>query len=80
MNTFKRLNYLCRQCSILISGLIKSLKVSKFQGLQYKIVKREEEDFLIKWIREHEPEKFKKYYNPQTKQIEFWRIARDSKS
>ena len=34
--TFKRLNRLCEDCSVLIWRLIQSLKVSKFQGLQFK--------------------------------------------
>ena len=34
--TFKRLSYLCEDCSVLIWRLIQSLKVSKFGGLQFK--------------------------------------------
>lgn len=39
--TFKHLNDLVKQCSILISGFIRSLKVSEFKGLQYKREKTE---------------------------------------
>ncbi|TSC91277.1 MAG: 30S ribosomal protein S23 [Parcubacteria group bacterium Gr01-1014_2] len=43
--TFKHLNNLCRRCSILISGLIKSLKVSGFKGLQYKKENRKDPEW-----------------------------------
>lgn len=69
--TFKRLNSLTKECSGIITRLISSLKVSEFKGLQYKRV--EKEDSYLKWFRENYPEDFKKYYNPETKQLEFWR-------
>ena len=75
--TFKRLNFLCRDCSILIAGLIRSLKVSKFKGLQHKIVRKEEEDYMVKWYRENRPEEFAKYYDPERKEMAFWKMAKD---
>lgn len=64
-------------CSKLIQNFVNKAKLGAKTGLQYKIVKKEEEDYLIKWYRENEPEKFAKYYNPQTKLIEFWKMAKD---
>lgn len=50
LETFKLLNTACKACSIMIWGLIKSLKVSEFKGLQYKkeTPKETEFDILIK--------------------------------
>lgn len=51
IETFKRLNSLCMGCSRLTSNFIQSLKVSKFQGLQYKKEKKKDpewEKFLEK--------------------------------
>lgn len=46
---FKHLNDLVKQCSIIVSGLIRSLKVSEFKGIQYKKEKtqaqKESEEF-----------------------------------
>jgi len=55
--TFGCLNSLCRECSILISSFIRSLKVSQFQGLQYKKEKKKDpewEKFMEKWGMEED--------------------------
>ncbi len=41
--TFKRLKFEIEECSKLVSNFIQSLKVSKFQGLQYKQAKTREQ-------------------------------------
>lgn len=51
--TFKRLNRLSEDCSALIWRLIQSLKVSKFQGLQFKKEKtkaRVKMEIFQKWL------------------------------
>ena len=74
---FKHLNNLAVECSRLIASFIKGLKVSKFKGLQYKIVRKEEEDYMVKWYRENRPEEFAKYYDPERKEMAFWKMAQD---
>ncbi len=70
--TFKHLNDLVKQCSILVSGLIRSLKVSQFQGLQHKKEYRRGMSVTNKIILESNPG-LKEFYNPEKDEIEFWR-------
>ena len=61
-------------CSRLIQSFIVKVKSGATKGMQYKAV--EKEDSYLKWFRENYPEDFKKYYNPETKQMEFWRRSK----
>ncbi len=60
IETFKYLNGLATECSKLIASFIKGLKVSKFQGLQYKTEKKE--DPLKEITRQHSPEIYERFY------------------
>lgn len=76
---FKRLNFMVRECSQLISRFTESLKVSKFKGLQYKSAdssKYRKMPEHVKDLLEAEPE-MREYYDEKTGQIEWWRVARD---
>lgn len=52
VETFKYLNSLAEDCSRLIASFIRGLKTSKFQGLQYKKEKRNEDDWLDAYRKE----------------------------
>ena len=67
--TFKRLNYLVRQCSIVIAGLIKSLKVSEFKGSQYKKVPKPKTMSLVSQLAIEADPELRNYYNEITGQI-----------
>lgn len=79
LETFKHLNELVRQCSIMISGLIKSLKVSEFKGLQYKSLpkSRKVPDHIAVVLKEH-PE-YLPYYDARSQVIQFWKMPQDKK-
>lgn len=50
IETFKYLNALALECSRLIASFIKGLKVSKFQGPQFKRAGREGDNWLKEWM------------------------------
>lgn len=72
IETFKYLNSLATECSRLLSSFIAKVKVSEFNGLQYKKEKRRSMSDMNKMILEGSPE-LKKLYNPEKDKIEFWR-------
>ena len=77
--TFKLLNSLVQECSKLIYKLTQGVKVSKFQGQQRQLAVSTKIPDHIKSILESNSA-YQKYYNPKTKQIEFWRMAKDKEN
>lgn len=73
---FKLLNGLVLDCSRLISRFVESLKVSKFQGQQYKRTFKKGMSETNRMILESSPD-FKEYYNEEKDEIEFWRYHKD---
>ena len=76
IGTFKYLNNLASECSKLIASFIKGLKVSKFQGQQYKRTFKKGMSETNKMILENSPD-LKEYYNEEKDEIEFWRYHKD---
>ena len=74
--TFKLLNSLVLDCSRLISRFIESLKVSKFQGQQYKRTFKKGMSIDNKLILDGSPE-LMKYYNPETDAIDWSKYHED---
>ncbi len=73
--TFKLLNSLVLDCSRLISRFIESLKVSKFQGQQYKRTPKKGISATNKLLLESQPD-LRDIYNEEKDEIEFWRLKR----
>ena len=63
-------------CSRLISRFVESLKVSKFQGQQYKRTFKKGMSDTNQMILENSPD-LKEYYNEEKDEIEFWRYNQD---
>ena len=76
IETFERLNSMVLSCSRLISSFIESLKVSEFQGLQYKRTPKNGMSDTNKMLLEKSPE-LQEYYNQEKDEIEFWRYNQD---
>lgn len=74
--TFKLLNGLVLDCSRLISRFVESLKVSNFQGQQYKRTAKKGMSDMNKLLLENQPD-LEKYYNEEKDEIEFWRYHED---
>lgn len=75
IETFKLLNGLVLDCSRLISRFIESLKVSKFQGQQYKRNPKKGMSATNKLLLENSPH-LREFYNEEKDEIEFWRYSK----
>ena len=79
IQTFKYLNGLAMECSRLIYSFIQKLKVSEFNGQQYKTVKKPVKmpghvELFLASSPEYQP-----YYNAKLGQVEFWRFEEDKR-
>src|SRR3989344_9218328 len=72
VETFKYLNGLAVECSRLLQSFVTKVKISQFQGLQYKHEKRKGMSDINKMILDNSPG-LKELYNAEKDEIEFWR-------
>ncbi|OGN00162.1 MAG: hypothetical protein A2736_01265 [Candidatus Yanofskybacteria bacterium RIFCSPHIGHO2_01_FULL_41_27] len=72
IETFKYLNSLAVECSRLLQSFVTKVKISQFQGLQYKHEKRKGMSDINKMILDNSPG-LKELYNAEKDEIEFWR-------
>ena len=72
IETFKYLNSLAVECSQLLQSFVTKVKISQFQGLQYKHEKRKGMSDINKMILDNSPG-LKELYNAEKDEIEFWR-------
>ena len=76
ISIFRHIYGLADETGRLIQSFIAKVKIKSLSGVQYKALKSREMPEYIKLLLKQQPE-MEKYYNPERREIEWWRHDQD---
>lgn len=79
ITTFQHIYGLADSTGKLIESFVQKVKIKSLSGIQYRRVQSKEMPAYIKLLLDQQPE-LKKYYNPDRREIEWWRYDQEKKS